>query len=138
MGNQDDLSGSDNLPQTHHEDKQVTNSTEHQAGLVQRPQFFPIRTNQVLDDTMATVFIPPQLRSLTNEARTVDVTATNVRTLIEQLEIQFPGISTRLCANGELRPDLNVTVDGEVSGRGMLHRLSEDSEVHFLPAIGGG
>jgi hypothetical protein len=31
-----------------------------------------------------------------------------------------------------------VIVDGEASVLGMLERLREDSEVHFLPAIGGG
>jgi hypothetical protein len=31
-----------------------------------------------------------------------------------------------------------VVVDGRVSNQRLRHRLIESSEVHFLPAIGGG
>ena len=32
----------------------------------------------------------------------------------------------------------SVAVDGEVTPMGMLEKVGESSEVHFLPAIGGG
>jgi hypothetical protein len=31
-----------------------------------------------------------------------------------------------------------VAIDGEVARMGMLERVAENSEVHFVPAIGGG
>jgi molybdopterin converting factor small subunit len=37
-----------------------------------------------------------------------------------------------------LLPGVAVIVDGETSQLGLLERLNENSEVHFLPAIGGG
>ena len=38
----------------------------------------------------------------------------------------------------DLIPGLAVIIDGEVSLLGMLDKVQETSEVHFLPAIGGG
>jgi molybdopterin converting factor small subunit len=35
-------------------------------------------------------------------------------------------------------PSIAVVVDGETSILGLLEPVSEGSEVHFLPAIGGG
>jgi hypothetical protein len=33
---------------------------------------------------------------------------------------------------------LAVSVDGEIAILGLLERVSDDSEIHFVPAIGGG
>ena len=38
----------------------------------------------------------------------------------------------------ETLPGVAVIVDGETSLLGLLERVQENSEVHFLPAIGGG
>jgi hypothetical protein len=35
-------------------------------------------------------------------------------------------------------PGLAVVVDGETSQLGLLAQVREDSEIHFLPALGGG
>ena len=35
-------------------------------------------------------------------------------------------------------PGMAVIVDGETGNVGLLEKVKEDSEVHFLPAIGGG
>ena len=40
--------------------------------------------------------------------------------------------------NHQVIPGLAVIIDGEVSQLGMLDKVGERSEVHFLPAIGGG
>jgi molybdopterin synthase sulfur carrier subunit len=87
---------------------------------------------------MPRVFIPPLLRSLTNQADCVAVTARTVGEAIDALERQYPGIRSRLCEGDELTPGLTVAVDGNVSSLGLLAKLGADSEVHFLPAIGGG
>jgi molybdopterin synthase sulfur carrier subunit len=87
---------------------------------------------------MATVFIPSQMRDLTGGRQQLEVTAATVREAIELLEAEFPGIRQRLCRNDELAPALQVTVDGILSHRGVRAKLSPVSEVHFLPAIGGG
>ena len=87
---------------------------------------------------MPRVYIPPLVRPLTNGADQLDIEAKNVRGAIEQLEERFPGIRERLCEGDALKPGLAVAVDGNVSSLGLLAKLKPDSEVHFLPAIGGG
>jgi len=87
---------------------------------------------------MATVFIPPLIRDLTNGQTRVIVPGNSVREVITQLETRYPGITGRLCQDGSIRPGMAVVVDSEVSTVGLRHRLSDASEVHFLPAISGG
>ena len=38
----------------------------------------------------------------------------------------------------DLLPGIAVIIDGETSQLGLLERVEENSEVHFLPALGGG
>jgi molybdopterin synthase sulfur carrier subunit len=87
---------------------------------------------------MAIAFIPHQLRDLTAGAAHLEVPAGTVRDAIEALELAFPGIKARLCRDEELSPALQVTIDGVLSHRGIRAKVSPTSEVHFLPAIGGG
>ena len=87
---------------------------------------------------MPRVFIPPLLRGLTGGVTEIAVEAANVRQAVDALEANFPGIRERLCKDDALKPGLAVTVDGNVSGLGLLQKLRPDSEVHFLPAISGG
>jgi hypothetical protein len=60
--------------------------------------------------------------------------------VVENLAGAFPGLQAELYDAQEdiLRPDLAVVIDGETSQLGLLDRVREDSEVHFLPALGGG
>ena len=89
---------------------------------------------------MAEVWIPPKLQPLTGGNQQFQVEGATVRRLINNLEKQYPGIKEFLVDEGEedLIPGLAVIVDGEVSQLGMLEKVQENSEVHFLPAIGGG
>ena len=87
---------------------------------------------------MPTVFIPVQLRGLTAETAQVEVQATTVKEAIEQLERRFPGVQDRLCQGDSLAPGLQVSIDHVMSGRGLRAKLQPNSELHFLPAIGGG
>ena len=87
---------------------------------------------------MAKVWIPSLLRELCGGERIVEVPGRSVRQVIENLEARCPGIRERLIEDGELRPDLAVSVDGETTQIGLLQPVGEDSEVHILPALGGG
>ncbi|SUZ52310.1 uncharacterized protein METZ01_LOCUS5164 [marine metagenome] len=87
---------------------------------------------------MAKIFIPTMLQSLTAGTKQVDLTSRNVRQVIEQLDVMFPGIKDRLVEDGEIRPNLAIAIDGDVAVMGMLEKVAENSEVHFVPAIGGG
>ena len=87
---------------------------------------------------MPRAFIPPLLKPLTAGEEIVEVNGNNVRRVIDELENRFPGIREKLCEQDELKPGLTVAVDGNISSLGLLQKVGDDSEVHFLPAIGGG
>jgi molybdopterin synthase sulfur carrier subunit len=87
---------------------------------------------------MADVWIPALLRDLTNGQARVTVPGETVRQVIEHLERSYPGVESRLCEEGRLRPNISVVVDGKISLQRLRHRLTDKSEVHFLPAISGG
>lgn len=87
---------------------------------------------------MPVVWIPAALRKLTREKDTVRVAGATVREVIDRLDDQFPGIKARLCDGDRMRPGLAVAIDAEVSRLGLDQVVAENSEVHFLPAVGGG
>ena len=87
---------------------------------------------------MATVYIPTMLLPVTGGVKQTQVEARNVRQLINALEEQFPGIRERLIEDNQVRSNLAVSIDGEVARMGLLERVGENSEVHFVPAISGG
>ena len=87
---------------------------------------------------MAMIFIPTMLQKMTDGAQKVDMEVRNVRQVIEQLEELYPGIKDRLLEDGDIAPNIAVAIDGDVAIMGLLQRVGENSEVHFVPAIGGG
>ena len=86
---------------------------------------------------MARVYIPASLRHLTGDQSSVDVDAATLREAVDALERRFAGIKTSLCEEDRLAPTLQVAIDNLMTRR-MSARLNPDSEIHFLPAIGGG
>jgi molybdopterin synthase sulfur carrier subunit len=87
---------------------------------------------------MAIVWVPSLLRDMTAGQETVTVTGATLGEVIEQLDLRFPGIKSRLCAGDALKTGMAAVVDTEVSRLGLLQPIGPQSEVHFLPAIGGG
>ena len=86
---------------------------------------------------MVRVFIPAYLRQLTDDQSTVEVVATTLREAIDALEDRCPGIRQQLCEGDALTPTLQVAIDDTMTRR-MSAPLKPDSEIHFLPSIGGG
>ncbi len=87
---------------------------------------------------MATVFIPTMLQSVTSGVKQVDIEAANVRQIIDRLDELYPRVEARLVAEGRLRPNLSVAIDGQIGRMGLLEKVGGQVEVHFIPAIGGG
>jgi molybdopterin synthase sulfur carrier subunit len=87
---------------------------------------------------MATVFIPPQMRDLTAGRDTVAVPGETLRQVIDGLEVVCPGIARRLTVEGRIAPGMAVSIDGTVTSRGLLAHVEPNSEIHIIPAIGGG
>ena len=87
---------------------------------------------------MATVFIPSLMRKLTNDQDRVEVEGATLRQVVDNLDQDYPGIKDLIVENGQVRPGLQLGVDGVLSATGLMGKVPEGSEVHILPAIGGG
>ena len=87
---------------------------------------------------MATVFIPSMLRPSADNREWVDVPGSTVHEVIERLTAAYPELQSRLLEEGQLRGNISVAIDGEISTLGLLDSLEDDSEVHFVAAISGG
>ncbi len=80
---------------------------------------------------MADVTFSTGLRRFTGNEEKVHIEAATVRELIKALGVRYP----------ELREPLEsmaVAIDGEIVNDPLLEPLSPNSEIHFLPPIGGG
>jgi molybdopterin converting factor small subunit len=87
---------------------------------------------------MATAVIPALMRKLTGGRDRVTVSGRNLREAIADLDRQFPGVASELIEDGDMKPSIAVSIDGEVNTNGVLETLRENSEIHFMPQIGGG
>ena len=80
------------------------------------------------------MFFPPGLQPLVGGAESIELEARDVRELMRVLDASHPGLADRIgdaCA---------IAIDGEILPRteALLEPLRPESEVHFLPQIGGG
>jgi sulfur-carrier protein len=87
---------------------------------------------------MPIVVIPSLLRRFTQGLERVEVPGSTIRELIRNLGERFPGIDQQLLVDGDIRPSIAVSIDGEIATGGVLDSVTETSEVHFIPALGGG
>jgi molybdopterin synthase sulfur carrier subunit len=87
---------------------------------------------------MAIVWIPSLLRELSRGQEHVRVPGGTVGEVIDQLDAAFPGIRQKLCDVNGLRHGITVAVDTQISRLGLNHPVADETEVHFLPALGGG
>lgn len=87
---------------------------------------------------MPTVFIPSLLRKFTGGVESTEVAGRTVGEVIRNLDQQFPGFRNQVVENDDLKSSLAVSVDGDLAVGGLLEQVRESSEIHFVPAIGGG
>jgi sulfur-carrier protein len=87
---------------------------------------------------MATVHIPPQMRELTGGRSELAAEGASLRQVVASIEAQCPGMAQRLVLEDRIYPGLAVSIDGTVTSRGLLARVEPASQIHFLPAFGGG
>jgi molybdopterin converting factor small subunit len=89
---------------------------------------------------MSVVRVPPVLREEAGGAREVEASGATVRELLEDLTTRLPALGARVYEDGEIRPYVNVYVDGEdVRTRGGLDApVREGATVVLLPAMAGG
>lgn len=87
---------------------------------------------------MAIVFVPAPLRRLTDGRDRVEVHGATVGALVDAIDRAHPGFREQVVIDDELRPSLAVSVDGDLVTRGLDEPVGDASEVHFVPALGGG
>jgi molybdopterin converting factor small subunit len=87
---------------------------------------------------MATVFIPTQWLDLTGGVAQLQLDGATLREMVVVLDQQFPGIAARLCEGDGIAAGLAVSIDGAIASRGLRSPVQPTSEIHILPAIGGG
>ncbi len=72
------------------------------------------------------------LQRYTGGVQSAFVPARDVRELYRALERRYPGIGAAL------ESGMAVAIDGDIIQEPLLERLTDESEVHFLPSISGG
>jgi molybdopterin converting factor small subunit len=90
---------------------------------------------------MATVIIPTPLRKFTDDHASVNLEATDVSELVQQLTSKYPGLKTPLFeVNGSLRPFINIFVNDDDIRNLQLEKtaVTDQSLVSIVPAIAGG
>ena len=89
---------------------------------------------------MSVVRVPPVLRDEAGGAREVEASGATVRELLEDLSSRGPELGEKVYDGSEIRPYVNVYVDGEdvrTSG-GLDAPVGKDATIVLLPAMAGG
>ncbi|MEK7397617.1 MAG: MoaD/ThiS family protein [Candidatus Poribacteria bacterium] len=87
------------------------------------------------------VRIPQPLQKLTDGKGLIEASASDVKSLIDELEGKFPGIKDRICdQTGKIRRFINIYVNEEDIRflQGETTSLKDGYEVSIVPAIAGG
>tara|TARA_Y100001970_G_scaffold87_1_gene88 strand:+ start:597 stop:860 length:264 start_codon:yes stop_codon:yes gene_type:complete len=87
---------------------------------------------------MIKVFLPYKTRKIFNLPVEVDAEGNNLRNLIEFLDKKYPGLKQELVDEDKLIPTISAVIDGRTTKLGLIQKLDNVSEIHFLPSIAGG
>ncbi|MEG3581899.1 MAG: MoaD/ThiS family protein [Chloroflexota bacterium] len=87
---------------------------------------------------MIKVFLPYKIREILDVPVEIEAEGTNLRGLIDYLENMYPGVKNQLVEDDKLRPGMSAVIDGRTTRLGLIQKLENVSEIHFLPAIAGG
>ena len=83
---------------------------------------------------MARIILTDSLsKQFTGGDNEFEIVASSVRSLIRELNNLYPGLGTQV-SDGTL----SVAIDGDIYQDAFLEELKPESEVAFLPKIGGG
>jgi len=81
---------------------------------------------------VAKVHVPFDLRHLAEGAAVLEVRGTCYRSLMAVLRDRYPALEAALVR------DKAFVLDGEILDSPLLEAVAPDSEIHFLPRLGGG
>ncbi|MEX0804126.1 MAG: MoaD/ThiS family protein [Candidatus Binatia bacterium] len=87
------------------------------------------------------VRVPTPLRKFTQGADEVNAQGSNIRSIVEDLEKNYPGIKERICdETGKVRRFVNVYLNGDDIRflQNLETSLKEGDNISIVPAIAGG
>ena len=87
------------------------------------------------------VRVPTPLRKFTQGVDEVNAQGTNIRSIVEELAKNYPGIKERICdETGKVRRFVNVYVNGDDIRflQNLETALKEGDSISIVPAIAGG
>jgi len=86
------------------------------------------------------VRIPTILRPFTKDQKKVEASGSTLSGVIDDLDIQYPGMAERLIENGALRRFINIYInDEDVRFMGGLEASTKAGDsITILPAVAGG
>lgn len=87
------------------------------------------------------VRVPTPLRKYTQGADEVNAQGNSIRSIVEDLEKNYPGIKERICdETGKVRRFVNVYVNGDDIRflQNLETSLKEGDNISIVPAIAGG
>jgi sulfur-carrier protein len=89
---------------------------------------------------VSVVRVPPVLRAEAGGAREVEASGETIRELLEDLSARVPALGEKVYDGDEIRPYVNVYVDGEdVRTRdGLDTPVRDNATIVLLPAMAGG
>tara|TARA_B100000945_G_scaffold112942_1_gene89471 strand:- start:1083 stop:1346 length:264 start_codon:yes stop_codon:yes gene_type:complete len=87
---------------------------------------------------MIKVFLPYRTRKIFDLPVEVSAEGNNLRNLIEFLDKKYPGLKQELVDEEKLKPTISAVIDGRTTRLGLIQKLENVSEIHFLPSIAGG
>ena len=87
---------------------------------------------------MPTLFIPHQLRDLTAGQDRIEIPVGTLRQAFRVVEAEFPAFIARVRNGDALATGFAASIDGAFASRGLLAQIGPNSEVHLIPAVGGG
>jgi molybdopterin converting factor small subunit len=87
---------------------------------------------------MPVVHIPSHMRDASGGRARVTVAAGTLRSVIEALEAECPGIKRLIVDTGRVRGDLAIAINTTITENDLSQPVDEHDEIHLIPAIAGG
>jgi hypothetical protein len=87
---------------------------------------------------MIKVFLPYKICKILNVPSEIEAEGTSLRSLIDIIDRMYPGVKNHLVEDDKLKPAMSAVIDGKTTRLGLIHKLENVSEIHFLPSIAGG